>query len=260
MAQGRVTVEFTNAIAWVTIDNQAKRNAMSLVMWEELGRVLTGIGDEVRCLVLLGAGDKAFVAGADISEFEGQRRRPEDVARYDAAADAAMERLYNFPQPTVAMISGFCIGAGMALALCCDMRMADENSSFAIPAARLGVGYGAPNLKHLLDAVGVSIATDLMVSARRLSAQEAFRVGLLNQLHSSDDLRAEVGRYTAAIARNAPLTMRAVKRSIKELARISSSADLALSDQMMKACFASDDYREGIAAFMQKREPQFKGC
>ena len=260
MGDGRVTLETHGSIAWITIDNQPRRNAMSLAMWEQLLAAANGIGDDMRCVIVRGAGDKAFVSGADISEFAGRRRSPEDVAHYDAVSDAAMHALYSLPQPTVAMISGFCIGGGMALALCCDVRIADETAQFAIPAARLGLGYPATGLKKLLDTVSVSTATDMMVSARRLTAQEALSVGLINRLHPADIFEAEVTHYARSITQNAPLTVRAAKSTIKALALLSAEVDLERCDKLAQACFESDDYKEGVAAFNEKRDPQFQGC
>jgi enoyl-CoA hydratase len=176
LSQGRIELELRGPVAWITIDNAARRNAMALHMWAALDATLAQIGPDTRCVVLRGAGDQAFVSGADISEFAGSRRTPEDVAAYDRVADAAMDRLHNMPQPTVAMIGGYCIGGGVALSLCCDVRLASETSQFAVPAARLGVGYGAAGLKKLLDVVSVPAATDIMISARRQGAAEALRM------------------------------------------------------------------------------------
>lgn len=259
MSQGRIHLEVKGPVAWITIDNPAKRNAISLDMWRQLDARLAEIGDDNRCIVVRGAGEKAFASGADISEFTEHRRSPEDVATYDEAADAAMARVHDMPQPTVAMISGHCLGGGVALALSCDIRLADEASQFAVPAARLGVGYGASGLKKLLDAVSMPVAMDIMVSARRYSALEALAMGLVNRVYPAEALAREVEEYAMAIARNAPLTVRAAKRTIKELCRTNPVADLELCGGLTANCFASDDYLEGARAFMEKREPHFSG-
>jgi enoyl-CoA hydratase len=256
---GHIELEQRDSIAWITIDNPAKRNAMSLQMWRDLDAVLVRVTQEIRCIMLRGAGDQAFVSGADISEFAQHRRSPEDVAAYDETADSAMQRLYQMPQPTVAMISGYCFGGGVALALCCDVRLASDTSQFAVPAARLGLGYGASGLKRLLDVVSVPIATDIMISARRYSAREALDFGLVNRVFPREALYSEAEKYADSVARNAPLTVRAAKRTIKELSRVSGAADLELCRQLAAECFASDDYLEGARAFMEKREPRFTG-
>lgn len=259
MSEGRIGFEQRSSIGWITVDNPAKRNAVSLRMWEQLGSLLDGVGADVRCLVVRGAGDKAFVSGADISEFAEMRRAPEDVAAYDDAADSAMAKLHEMPQPTVAMISGYCLGGGVALALSCDVRLAAEDSQFAVPAARLGLGYGAAGLKKLLDAVSVPVATDIMVSARRLDAAEALEIGLVNRVFPAEALPEEVEAYAASISANAPLTVRAAKRTIRELAKANPAVDFDLCHRLAAECFASDDYLEGARAFLEKRPPQFKG-
>lgn len=246
-------------IVWIRIDNPAKRNAVSLAMWQELEQILAHIDEDVRCVVLRGEGEQAFVSGADISEFAGRRRTPEDVAAYDEAADRAMARLYGLAQPTVAMISGYCIGGGMALALSCDIRLASSSAQFAIPAARLGLGYGVMHIKHLLDVAGASNAMDMLASADRYSADEALRMGLVNRIFAIERFNETVGAYVEQIAANAPLTIRAAKHTIRDLVRLPSDTDLAGSEAMIVQCFESDDYAEGIRAFMEKRAPKFLG-
>ncbi|MGH6911201.1 MAG: enoyl-CoA hydratase [Phenylobacterium sp.] len=256
---GRIDLQQHDTVAWITVDNAAKRNAMSLRMWKQLNELLGRVRDDTRCIVVRGAGDKAFVSGADISEFAEHRRSPEDVTAYDEAADAAMARLHAMPQPTVALIGGYCLGGGVALALSCDVRLAADTSQFAVPAARLGLGYGAPGLKKLLEVVSVPVAMDIMISARRYTAQEALSIGLVNRVYAADALAGEVTAYAASIVRNAPLTIRAAKRTIRELSKVNPAADLALCRELAARCFASDDYLEGARAFMEKREPRFAG-
>lgn len=259
MSQGTIRFEYQDSIGWITVENPKKLNAISLKMWSELDTVLAAMPENCRCIVLRGDGERAFVSGADISEFAERRRSSDDVRSYDEAADAAMRRLHEMPQPTVAMISGYCLGGGVALALSCDVRIAADNSQFAIPAARLGLGYGASGLKKLLDAVGTPSAIDIMASARRIGAEEAWHMGLVNQICAANHLKTVIEDYVTMIARNAPLTVRAAKRTIRELSTIHSAVNLDLCARFAAECFASEDYLEGARAFMEKREPRFTG-
>lgn len=257
--RGRVRVEQRGPVSWITVDNVAKHNAVSLAMWRELDATIQSIDAGTRCVVLRGAGEKAFVAGADISEFSQNRRTPADAAVYEAAAGSAFRRLQELPQPTVALIRGYCIGGGVALALSCDIRLASHDSRFAIPAARLGLGYSVDGVKKLLDAVSVPVAMDMLVSARPYSAPEALAVGLVNRIYPADQLGSEVDDYVAAVAANAPLTIRAAKRTISELSKQSAGPDRELCERLIAECNASADYLEGTRSFVEKRRPEFLG-
>ena len=236
----QLLVETAGPVGWITFNNPAKHNALSVAMWRALPGALDRLeGDAaVRVIVLKGAGERAFVSGADISEFASLRASEDAVAAYDELAEGATARLRTADRPTIAMIRGYCMGGGLGLAIACDMRIASAGSQFAIPAARLGVGYRVGSLKLLTDLVGPAFAKEILITARRFSAPEAERIGLVNKSVPDDDLAGEVERYCAAIAANAPLSMRASKRMIAELARTGADGvDAALCEDLVTACF-----------------------
>ena len=249
------------AIGWITFNNPARHNAVSMSMWESLPRALSAFerDPEVRVVVVRGAGEKAFVSGADISEFKEKRASKEAAEAYNAAGDAAHVALQEFSKPTIAMVRGYCIGGGCAVAIDCDMRIAAENSVYAIPAGRLGLGYRYDGIRRLIDLVGPSFASEIFYTARKFSAQEAAAMGLINRLVPVAELETYTRNYAAMIADNAPLTLAAVKRSVLERYKDPSVRDLERCQAMVDACFASADYEEGRSAFMDKRRPVFKG-
>jgi enoyl-CoA hydratase/carnithine racemase len=230
-------------------------------MWEAMPRILERFEADpaVRTIVLRGAGDAAFVSGADISQFEKARANPEMNAEYDAALDRATEALEACTKPTIAMIRGWCIGGGMAIAVCCDMRIATEGSKFGVPAARLGLGYGAVGVRRLMNIVGPSFTKEIFLTARHFSAAEALAMGLLNRAVPDAELDAYVRGYCATIGENAPMTMKTLKRTVAELLR-GHEGDLDLCARMVDECFASQDFVEGRRAFMEKRRPVFRGA
>ena len=248
-------------IGWIIFNHPERRNAMSLDMWEALPRILDEfeVDPEIRVIVLRGADNIAFVSGADISEFETHRATVEGVARYEDIVEAATGRLAASPNPVIAMIQGFCIGGGLAIALACDIRIASPDSRFAIPAAKLGLGYRHGGIRTLIDVVGPAYAKEIFFTARQFTAAEAYEMGLVNRVVASPDLQAYTRDYCAMIAANAPMTIRAVKRTSAEIAREPADFDAELCETMVSECFASDDYKEGRRAFMEKRKPQFRG-
>jgi len=261
MGEGRITYAAASGIATLTLDQPDRLNAMTLAMWRTLpDAVARAINDlDVRVLVLTGAGDRAFCAGADISQFGTARTGEDAVAAYDAAVAAGTTAILQAEKPTVAAIRGICFGGGLALAMACDLRFAAAGSRFRLPAARLGLGYGFDALRLLVQRLGPSVAADVVLSARIIPSDEASGMGLVNQVWPADAFDSRLAAYLAAIAANAPLTLRAMKRGLRELARPDSEQDGAAVDALVAACFASEDYREGQAAFREKRDPVFRG-
>ncbi len=253
--------EIEGPIGWMTFNKPARRNAVSLDMWEAMPVILDRFESDpaVRVIVLKGAGDQAFVSGADISQFETARSSEESNALYDRISGAAQERLVHCGKPTIAMIRGWCIGGGLAIAVGCDLRIAADTARFGIPAARLGLGYGASGVKKLMDLVGPSFTKEIFFTARHFSAMEANGMGLVNRVMGESQLEDYTRGYCATIGDNAPMTMHALKRTVGELVR-GERADLALCDRLVKGCFDSQDYIEGRRAFMEKRRPVFKGA
>ncbi len=262
IAAGKRTVaQKDGAIGWITFDNQARRNAMSLAMWQGLREAVTAFGadPEVRVIVLKGAGDKAFVSGADISEFEEKRSSQETVRAYEEVSHAATRALTDVGKPTIAMIRGFCVGGGVSIALSCDLRIASEGSVFAVPAARLGLGYAFEGVRKLVAVVGPSFAREIFYTARQFPAAEAVAMGLVNRLVPAESLESYVRDYAATIAANAPLTVGSIKTLVAQALKDESERDLRLCREVVDRCFASADYVEGRTAFMEKRKPEFRG-
>lgn len=249
------------AIGWVIFNNPDRHNATSYEMWQALPQVLEAYGNDpaVRVIVFRGAGEKAFSAGADISQFKEKRSGPEAVRAYNAAADAANCALRECPKPTVAMIRGYCIGGGTAVAVGCDLRVAADDARFGVPAAKLGLGYRFEGIRRLTSVVGPAFTAEIFFTARQFTAQEALQMGLVNRVVPAADVESHAVDLANGIATNAPLTIAAVKRSLIELQKDPADRDLARCQRMVDACFESEDYAEGQAAFMQKRKPAFRG-
>jgi enoyl-CoA hydratase/carnithine racemase len=248
-------------VGWITLNQPEKRNAISLAMWQALGEAATAFAadDAVRVVVMRGAGGRSFAAGADISEFESQRANAEQKARYGEVAAAGRAGLGALDKPLVAMIQGFCIGGGLALALGADVRFASSDSRFAIPAARLGLGYDYAGVAALARLVGPSVAKDMLFSARKLDADEALRIGLVNTVVAPEALADHVSQWAARVAANAPLTVRTAKAAVGVFERYSRVPGAEAIAEMVDRCYDSADYAEGRRAFMEKREPRFQG-
>ncbi|MFZ3361595.1 MAG: enoyl-CoA hydratase [Xanthobacteraceae bacterium] len=245
----------------VTFNNPERHNAVSLEMWEATTEILNGFAadNDIRVVVLTGAGGKAFVSGADISKFGSERSTLEAVRSYNSKTEATYASIADFPKPTIAMISGYCIGGGLGLATCCDLRICSDNSRFAVPAAKLGLGYGYSGLKRLVDIVGPSFAKEIFYTARQFDAEEARSMGLVNRVVPAAELESYVKGVTDMISANAPLTIKAVKFTVGETVKEDSKRNLARSAELVEQCFKSRDYTEGRTAFMEKRKPAFTG-
>ena len=248
-------------VGYVIYNNPERHNAVSLDMWEAAVRILDDFREDpnIGVVVVTGAGGKAFVSGADISRFEKERTGEEAVARYNATVEKSYATFYEFPKPTIAMIKGYCIGGGMGLATCCDLRICSEGSKFAVPAAKLGLGYGYPGLKRLVDIVGPSFAMEIFYTARQFTAEEARTMGLVNRVVPDGELEKYVKDYAETISGNAPLTVNSVKFIVGEVVKPESERDLKKCADLVAQCFASKDYTEGRTAFMEKRKPAFTG-
>jgi enoyl-CoA hydratase/carnithine racemase len=258
---GRIHVEREGALAWLVFDHPERRNAITAGMWQALPGAAAALDADpgVRVVILRGAGDVAFVSGADISEFESARTGAEAAAEYDRTTARAFGALTGLSTPLLAMVHGFCIGGGMATALAADLRYAADDAVFAIPAARLGLGYHMAGLDALSALVGPAAAKEMLFTARRYDAREARVLGLVNAVHAKAELEREVRAIAGAIAENAPLTLRAAKLALRELARDPAARDVAGVRRSILACFESEDYREGVRAFLEKRRPRFAG-
>lgn len=259
MSEGKLRVERDGPIGRMSFDNTARRNAINARMWQAIPDAIAQFNSDtaVRCIVLRGAGETAFAAGADISEFETRRSNEEQVRAYETAVDAAHVAIESSPKPVIALIHGFCVGGGLATALSCDLRYAGESARFAIPAARLGLGYGVHGNSRLVATVGHAAAREIMFTARLYDAKEAVAMGLVNWVMPDEVLDEHVETVAHKIAANAPLTVAASKIAFEAL--IAPAGDFSSAQAAISACMRSEDYVEGRRAFMEKRKPQFKG-
>jgi enoyl-CoA hydratase/carnithine racemase len=260
-AEGKILKRVDDGVGVVTFNNPAKRNAMSLDMWQGLADALIELRDDanVRVVVMVGAGDKAFVSGADISQFEKNRHNAEASEEYSKRSEAPRTLLAHYGKPTIACIRGFCLGGGMQVAMLADIRIAAEHSQFGIPAAKLGIAYGYDGLRNLVSLVGPSWARLLMYTGMRIDSAEALRIGLVDRVVPDAELWNATSEIARTISGNAPLAIQAAKITIAQVLKDPGDRDMKAIKQIGMACMDSEDFREGRQAFMEKRKPKFHG-
>jgi enoyl-CoA hydratase len=260
-ADGKILQSVTEGVGVITFNNPEKRNAMSLDMWQGVGSALSELRDdpEVRVVIMVGAGDKAFVSGADISQFEKTRHNAQASEEYSKKSAAQRALLADYPKPVIACIRGFCLGGGMQVAMLADIRIASENSQFGIPAAKLGIAYGYDGLKHLVSLVGPSWARLIMYTGMRIDSAEGLRIGLVDRVVPDSELWSTTMEIARTISGNAPLAIQAAKITIAQVLKDPDKRDMDAIKAIGTACMDSEDFREGRQAFMEKRKPKFKG-
>ncbi len=256
-----IKVDIEGHIAWLILNNPERHNAINLAMWQGIGDALEALEKNaaIRVVILRGAGEKAFASGADISEFDQHRANAEQRQQYGKISKHGNYWLSHFNKPLLVMIHGYCIGGGLAIALQGDIRFASADATFAIPAARLGLGYEYPGIAKLARLVGPAVTRDILFSARHIKADEALGLGLINFVHPKESLEDTVRQYAEKIAANAPITIKAAKQAINLFEQqVQGEATQAVLEAV-DACFESEDYKEGRRAFKEKRPPQFTG-
>ena len=261
-ATPKLLLEKDGPIGWIVFNQPEKRNAVSQEMWQQMPEHVGDLAADnaIRVVILRGAGEQAFVAGADISQFKDRRRNMADEEEYRRISAQGQEALARLGKPLLAMIHGYCVGGGVGIAITCDIRIAADDARFGIPAARLGLGYHYRGMEKLMTLIGPAYTKEIFFTARTdFGAQDALRMGLVNQVVPRAELLGYTREYAQRIARNAPLTLRSAKTTVEQLLRPPAERDVALLDKLLADCFNSQDYQEGVRAFSEKRHPQFQG-
>ena len=261
MDQQTVLIRRETPLGWLVLNRPQVRNALNLETWQGIADGMAALEDDpdIRVILMRGVGDEAFISGADISEFKNRRANAEAAKSYREAPGRAIAALVNSSKPVIAMISGVCVGGGVMVALSCDIRIAAQGTRFGIPAARLGLAYPLDGIEALTQTVGPANAREILLSARLFDASEALAMGLIHKLVGASELETFVRQYAEQMARNAPLTMAAAKAGIRETIKDPGQRNHKLLDEMIARCFNSEDYREGVRAFSEKRHPKFAG-
>ncbi|MDQ0338193.1 enoyl-CoA hydratase/carnithine racemase [Caldalkalibacillus uzonensis] len=254
-----VFYEKKEGIATLYFNRPEKRNAFYLGMWNMIGDALEELQEdrEVKVLIIRGVDETAFAAGADISEFKTVRYTAEGAKTYNDSVLAVEEKLIHFPKPTIAMIQKYCVGGGLELALACDMRFSSETGLFGITPAKLGIVYNLSPTKNLVDLVGPARAKDILFSGRLLDAKEAYEYGLVERVYADDEIVEKTYEYAKTLTERAQRSIKGSKRIIHEILNGAQDESPEIA-QMILDSFESDDYKEGVRAFLEKRKPNFK--
>lgn len=260
-ADGRILGETEAGVGLITLNQPERLNALSVAMIAGLAEILDVFEADpaVQVVVLTGAGPRAFSAGADLTEFAVQRGDAEAERDYDRMIVGQRQRLAHFSKPTIARVRGYCLGGGLGLALQCDLRIAAEDSEFAIPAVRYGYASHFDFVQRLVGLVGPAQARQMLFTGTRIDATEAARIGLVNRTVRDEDLSDTVVDLARSIADNAPLSLRAAKLAVEQATHDPEARDIAAVEAAVAACFDSADYREGCRAALEKRAPRFAG-
>lgn len=250
-----------NGIGRIIFRNPDRRNAITQAMWADLAAAAKSFAADadIRVVIIRGEGELAFSAGADISEFDNNRREPAQIKAYNETIQEAIEAIEAIPVPVVALVHSLCIGGGTAAAIACDLRYFADDAQFGIPAVRLGVGYDPRWVKRLVDAIGSTNASSMLLTGRRFSAQTALRIGLATEVYPKADLDALVEDIVLDISTNAPLSLRAAKKAIRESLAFDKDRDWITPFEMIEICAHSKDYLRALDAFSEKEKAVFNG-
>lgn len=258
MANQEIFLRKEEPIAYLIFNRPEKRNALTLNMWKTIPRLLQQVQDDpsIKVLILRGVDGTAFAAGADISEFRTLRTGKEQAELYNKANEEAEQAIATLSKPTIAMIQGYCIGGGCGIALACDLRFADTTARFGITPARLGIIYGFSATKRLVEVVGPSFAKYLLFSGRHIDSQRAAEIGLVNELYSPTEIEERTREFALQLADNAQLSIRGTKLMVQRILE-GQTGDTEETARLQAQAFESEDYREGVQAFLEKRKPRF---